>query len=72
MLVPRKGTIDQPILDTITRDLRSLAGAAARVEFSIVEHITPGPTGKFRWVVSDLTVGPTPSDGASDKNAPAH
>jgi phenylacetate-CoA ligase len=71
MLVPRKGTIAQPILDTITRDLRSLAGAAARVEFSIVEHITPGPTGKFRWVVSDLT-SPAKASPVPDEKTPAH
>lgn len=58
-LVPRNDAVPPPVLDTIARDLRSLTGAATRIDFATAAHIAPGSTGKFRWVLSDLTTPPT-------------
>jgi phenylacetate-CoA ligase len=39
---------------TIERDIKGLVGAETTVRVRPVDHIDPGPTGKFRWVISDL------------------
>ena len=64
-LVPRSGSIPPPVLDIIARDLRSLTGPSTRIEFTTAAHIPPGATGKFRWVLSDLTTPPSPPSSPS-------
>lgn len=39
---------------TIERDIKGLVGQAATVRITTVERIDPGPTGKFRWVISEV------------------
>tara|TARA_R110000782_G_scaffold19101_12_gene52084 strand:+ start:1134 stop:2516 length:1383 start_codon:yes stop_codon:yes gene_type:complete len=39
---------------TIERDIKGLVGAETTVRVRPVDRIDPGPTGKFRWVISDL------------------
>jgi phenylacetate-CoA ligase len=56
-LVP-KGELPQRVSDTVRDDLRSLVGADATIEIVAVDHIPPAASGKFRWVVSDLTKPP--------------
>ncbi len=69
-LVPRHEGIPPPVLDTIARDLRSLTGATTRIDFTTAPHITPAQSGKFRWVVSDLTVPAHGSAGPDDDDHP--
>lgn len=60
-LVP-KSTLPARVAETIEKDLKGLVGARATVLVQTVEHIEPAPSGKFRWVISDLTATP-PSPG---------
>ena len=39
----------------IAMDLRLIVGANARVEVERVDEISPATSGKFRWVVSDIS-----------------
>lgn len=56
-LVP-KGELPPRVAETIRTDLRALVGQQATIEVLAVDHIEPAASGKFRWVMSDLTKPP--------------
>ncbi len=62
-LVPHT-TIPESTIKTIHKDLASLVGDQTTIEILSVDHITPAPSGKFRWVISDvnLSAPPAPAD----------
>jgi phenylacetate-CoA ligase len=39
----------------IAMDLRMLVGANTRIDVERVDEIPPAPSGKFRWVMSDIS-----------------
>lgn len=61
VLLVTRDALNESMTRTIERDLRSLVGQSASVEIRRVEHIDPGPTGKFRWVISEVSQ-PAPSE----------
>lgn len=60
-LVPKRD-LPPTVAETIARDLRKLAGESVRVDILTASRIEPGPTGKFRWVVSNLARGTPGAD----------
>lgn len=66
-IIPRN-TLPPDVPKTIAKDLRGLVGEDAAIDIAVVDHIEPAKSGKFRWVVSDLTV--TPPDAGTPE--PAH
>jgi hypothetical protein len=48
---------------TIRDDMVKLLGPSTRVGFVYADDIPPAPSGKFRWIVSDLTT-PQPTSPA--------
>ena len=49
------GDMPETVLQQIATDLRLLVGADARVDVERVDDIPPAPSGKFRWVISDIS-----------------
>ena len=49
------GDIPESVPQQIATDLRSLVGADTRVDVECVDDIPPAPSGKFRWVISDIS-----------------
>lgn len=53
LLVPAEAP-NQEVLEELRAAFEARLGSGVRIEIEIVEDIKPGPTGKFRWVVSKL------------------
>ncbi len=53
-----RSPLPQESRETIMRDMRRMVGQAAQIEIEEVDHIEPAASGKFRWVISDLTTHP--------------
>ena len=49
------GDIPEGVPQQIATDLRLLVGADSRVDVERVDYIPPAPSGKFRWVISDIS-----------------
>ena len=45
---------DESLEQVIRRDLRMVLGESTQIDFEYPEEIPPAPSGKFRWIVSDL------------------
>lgn len=56
-LIP-KAQLPETVGQTIATDLRGLVGPDAQIEIRAVDHISPAASGKFRWVMSDLSPPP--------------
>lgn len=65
-IIPR-GILPDEVARTIAKDLRGLVGQDATVEITAVDHIEPAASGKFRWVVSDLTAPAQAGPGDHEK-----
>jgi phenylacetate-CoA ligase len=46
--------VDDHVFETIKTDLLTLLGDVVTIDIAQVENIAPEPSGKFRWVVSDV------------------
>ncbi len=64
-IIPRNA-LPPVVAQTIAKDLRGLVGQDSAVEIITVDRIEPAKSGKFRWVISDLTP-PTPPDPADPR-----
>jgi phenylacetate-CoA ligase len=53
-LIP-DGEIPEFVPRQVAADMRRIVGGDACVEFELVDDIPPAPSGKFRWVMSDIT-----------------
>jgi phenylacetate-CoA ligase len=49
------GEIPQFVPQQIAADMRLMVGADAQVEVDRVDDIPPAASGKFRWVISDIS-----------------
>lgn len=58
-IIPR-GELPKHVEPTIARDLRSVLGQDARVDFVLVDDIPPAPSGKYRWIISDIAAQAQP------------
>lgn len=67
-LIVRK-PLPESIQETIRTDLRSLMGRNARIDIQIVDEIKPSPSGKFRWVLSDIAKNAEAPPGQSETPA---
>ena len=52
-LIP-KGQFPESARKAIRKDIGDLMGADTRVEFKLLDEIPPAPSGKYRWVTSDV------------------
>jgi phenylacetate-CoA ligase len=48
-------TLPSSMAEQIVRDLRRLVGDRATIDVTTVADIAPAPSGKFRWVLSDVS-----------------
>jgi phenylacetate-CoA ligase len=49
------GDMPEAAMQQIVTDLRLLVGIDAKVDIERVDDIAPSPSGKFRWVISDIS-----------------
>jgi hypothetical protein len=52
---------DSEVLETelsqLCQDLRAIIGESVQVRWEIVKEIKPSSSGKFRWIISDVSRG---------------
>ena len=53
-----KTKLSDSVKATIRKDMAGLLGKDTKVEILEVDHINPAESGKFRWVISDITQTP--------------